>query len=170
MRPKNTTVCTVEDCERPHSARGLCRFHYALSHRAKHGPAYISWCSMRQRCTNPKATDYERYGGRGISFCEEWNSFAVFLSDMGHRPLGTTLDRIDNDGNYEPGNCKWATPQQQGLNQTRPNALKTHCPNGHEYTPENLSRSRADRVCRLCINARSLATYYRKKVEVSNAG
>jgi hypothetical protein len=75
---------------------------------------------MLSRCTNPKATGYENYGGRGITVCSRWWSFENFLRDMGPRPEGLTLDRYpNNDGNYEPGNCRWATPKEQGENRCR---------------------------------------------------
>jgi hypothetical protein len=81
-------------------------------------PTYTSWVLMIQRCTNPKATGYAKYGGRGITVCDRWRySFENFYADMGERPEGKTIHRLDSDGNYKPGNCKWATPQEQGRSQ-----------------------------------------------------
>ncbi len=77
---------------------------------------YNSWASMLNRCRNKNYHRYKDYGGRGISVCDRWNKFDAFLSDMGERPLGTTLDRLNNDGNYEPGNCRWATQHEQQNN------------------------------------------------------
>jgi len=83
----------------------------------KHKRTYSSWAEMRRRCLNPNHRKYHRYGGRGIKISKRWDSFRNFLKDMGERPDGTTLDRYpDNNGNYEPGNCRWATPKQQGSN------------------------------------------------------
>jgi hypothetical protein len=74
---------------------------------------------MIQRCTSPDHKSYAQYGGRGITICDRWrNDFLDFLADVGERPAGTTLDRIDPDGNYEPGNCRWATPLQQRHNRS----------------------------------------------------
>ena len=88
--------------------------------RSQGNGAYISWSSMLTRCFNPKATNFSFYGGRGISVCVSWrNSFAAFLADMGPRPVGKTLDRKEPDGNYEPGNCRWATPKEQAANRRR---------------------------------------------------
>jgi hypothetical protein len=97
---------------------GCIRIKHAHSKRRHVTPTYRSWASMVQRCTNPKRKDFLRYGGRGISVCDRWlKSFSAFLADMGERPPGTTLDRIDNNGNYEPGNCCWSTISEQNYNQ-----------------------------------------------------
>ncbi len=86
-------------------------------------PTYQTWRGMIQRCTNPNYSGWEYYGGRGIGVCERWCEFANFIADMGERPDGLTLDRIDSDGNYEPANCRWATPAQQTANR-RPRSSK----------------------------------------------
>jgi len=75
-----------------------------------------SWMSMLWRVDDSRCASYPNYGGRGITVCGRWRSFEAFLDDMGPRPEGRTLDRIDNDGNYEPGNCRWATPKEQTAN------------------------------------------------------
>jgi hypothetical protein len=71
---------------------------------------------MWQRCTNPNHKGYKNYGGRGITVCERWDSFKNFYADMGEAPEGRSLDRINNDGNYEPSNCRWATRKEQAQN------------------------------------------------------
>ncbi len=96
------------------------------THGMSHVPGYHVWCKMLARCLNPNTADYERYGERGIGVCDRWQtSFAAFLSDMGPRPsLSHSIDRKDNDGNYEPGNCRWATRTEQNRNK-RTNRLLT---------------------------------------------
>lgn len=88
------------------------------THRMSKSSTYLCWHSMKQRCNNTNHQAYPQYGGRGITVCERWeHSFKNFLEDMGHRPsVRHSIDRIDNDGNYEPGNCRWATVTQQGRN------------------------------------------------------
>jgi hypothetical protein len=94
---------------------------------------YKSWAMMLQRCANPKNHNYPRYGGRGITVCERWLKFENFLADMDERPSGTTLDRIDPNGNYEPGNCRWATLKQQQNN--RRNNKARHAPKSVRCSP-----------------------------------
>lgn len=85
-------------------------------------PEYQTWLAMRHRCRNPKVPGFKNYGGRGIVVCDRWQTFENFLSDMGRRPdSGFSLDRVDNDGDYEPGNCRWATRLEQAANQRHSN-------------------------------------------------
>lgn len=80
-------------------------------------PEFMAWRAMKFRCTNPHAVQWKNYGGRGITICDRWQTFANFLTDMGRRPGARySLDRIDVNGNYEPSNCRWATTYQQAHN------------------------------------------------------
>lgn len=195
---------------------------------------YAIWSSMKSRCLNPNDTHFADYGGRGIAVCERWrgpDGFVNFLADMGPRPPGVgkggralySIERKNNDGNYEPSNCVWATRAEQmrnrrtarlltmndetrtmaewaavvGLDQevlrkrvdvrgwTVEEALtvplqqpgppvfsagrdrKTHCVNGHEYTPETSGHSKSGRFCRVCSRTRS-REYMRAKRRQDN--
>jgi hypothetical protein len=93
------------------------RFRHGHARRGATTRVYAVWSAMIQRCTNPNDKDFDRYGGRGITVCDRWlHSFEDFYADMGERPPGLTLDRRDNEGNYEPGNYRWATWLEQAHN------------------------------------------------------
>lgn len=85
--------------------------------KGKRSPTYNSWRAMRGRCDDPNNERYCDYGGRGITYCDRWKEFSNFLEDMGERPKGKTLDRIDSEKNYYKENCKWSSPLEQRLNQ-----------------------------------------------------
>jgi hypothetical protein len=98
----------------------IAALHRGQKHGLRHHELYRTWVSMRQRCNNPNNPGYIHYGGRGIEVCARWSQLAVFISDVeaeiGSRPSGMTLDRKNNDGNYEPGNVQWATDLEQVRN------------------------------------------------------
>ena len=114
----NKTTVRAEHLKEGRSTSCGC---FSKESHFKHGKTdtreYISWQSMKDRCLNSKCKQFYLYGARGITICDRWiNSFEDFLADMGHRPKNTSIDRRDNEGNYEPGNCRWATPLQQVYN------------------------------------------------------
>lgn len=126
--------CAVNFCTQPIKALGYCAKHYKALQRtgdplgkqrrserpafSKH-PLYQIWNGMWRRCSDPNVQSYPIYGGRGISVCEHWKDFWLFVADIGERPSSShSIDRIDTNGNYEPGNCRWATPQQQIRNRS----------------------------------------------------
>lgn len=118
VRGKDLGKQTSCGCQRREQARSL-----KLTHGQRWTQLYTCWLNMSDRCNNPNNKRFKDYGGRGIKICDHWRSFANFLADIlaaiGERPPGMTLDRIDNNGNYEPGNVRWATMKQQRANQRR---------------------------------------------------
>lgn len=138
---------------------------------------YNTWANMIQRCTNANRPDYKNYGGRGISVCARWRaSFKDFAEDVGERPPGLSMDRIDNNGNYEPGNVRWATRSQQTLNSrfdiqkavdaaAKKHADRTHCRRGHLFIPENTYKNPSGALtCRVCRAAWDRYLYHDKKI------
>ncbi len=112
LRRGNTKSCGCLNSERV-----IARNKAGALHGMTKTRTWISWDSMIQRCTNPEHKSFDNYGGRGIKVHPAWlDEFSTFYKDMGERPAGTTLDRINSAGDYEPGNCRWATPQEQGNN------------------------------------------------------
>ena len=107
---------TTKSCGCAQIASVKARAVHGHARLSKGSRTYVSWMMMRQRCQNPNATGYHNYGGRGICVCKRWQAFEAFLADMGERPEGTSLDRIDNNKNYGPSNCRWATKSEQQKN------------------------------------------------------
>lgn len=124
-----TSVVTTTHLRSGHTQSCGCLFDEAVFTRAlKHGMAgtrvHRIWVGMRTRCTNPRATGYNSYGGRGIKVCPRWMRFENFLADMGEPPTDKhSIERIDNDGDYEPGNCIWADEVRQGNNKSNNRVL-----------------------------------------------
>ena len=115
----------------------------------RHSPEYGIWGAMIQRCTNPNNKNFHHYGGRGIQVCQPWrDGFRAFLADMGRRPSSRhSIDRIDPDGNYEPGTCRWATQSVQVANRRK----KTHCKRAHPFDDRNTHIDpKGKRICRTC--------------------
>lgn len=128
-------------------------------------PTYSSWIHMRDRVLNPKHVHYDRYGGRGITICERWDKFKNFLADMGERPTGKTLDRYpDPDGNYEPDNCRWATPEEQIAG--RGLIRDGFCIKGHPPEAQVLRKS-GWRRCSICHRTAERERYRRNVSKVS---
>lgn len=125
VRGKNRVIKRCDGCEREYAAAIALRHctycgadvHTVPGQSPAHQPEHGCWRAMLNRCSNPKHSSYRNYGARGIRVCERWLNFENFYSDMGPRPSPThSIDRINSLGNYEPGNCRWATKHEQNLN------------------------------------------------------
>jgi hypothetical protein len=113
-KSKQCTTCHNKETARNNIKHGMHSTHI-----------YFVWRTMIQRCNNPNAGFYHRYGGRGIKVCDRWLKFEKFLEDMGERPDGMTIDRINNDGNYEPSNCRWVTHKENCNNRSNKKKIQT---------------------------------------------
>ena len=134
---------------------------HAGSLRQRESPTYCSWRAMIDRCLG-NGRHVQWYKDRGITVCENWLSFVNFLADMGERPEGKTLDRINRNGNYEPGNCRWATSHEQQLNR-RPRIM---CLHGHPLSGDNLLiLYNGGRRCRICQSAVAGRYLFKKKAQ-----
>lgn len=120
-------LCSIRDCDRTAKGRGYCKKHYHQYVFLVRRPLWNVYQNMLRRCHDKKHPRYEDWGGRGIQVCERWRmDYFAFAADVGERPTPFhQLDRIDNSRGYEPGNVRWATPSQQGLNRRRRRNVKS---------------------------------------------
>lgn len=118
VRAQSLLSGNTKSCGCQHAQGKVVHGHARAKH---HEPEYAIWTAMKNRCGNPSDKAWKNYGGRGIRVCERWrNSYLAFISDVGRRPSPElSIDRINNDGNYEPGNVRWATREQQQANKRR---------------------------------------------------
>jgi len=148
-------TCAVEECSNKHYNRGYCTNHFkslkksgviknvkSVHHYEYHGmtksPEHRIWMGIVYRVENPNCPEYTLYGGRGIKMCDRWrSSFLAFYQDMGEKPAPLhSIDRVNNNGDYEPGNCVWATKRQQSINRRRRSDNKTGFTGVYPYRDE----------------------------------
>ena len=120
-KPSPEAMASFHSSEYRDLKRAQSTHHGHTTHDGHRSQTYNSWQAMKDRCLNPGRHGYERYGGRGITIDPRWMAFEGFLADMGERPEGTTLDRVDPDGNYTRSNCQWAPWSQQVAHKHRAN-------------------------------------------------
>lgn len=121
--------------------------------QGKGSPTYVTWRAMHIRCSDPNHKAFSRYGGRGITVCDRWNDFVLFLEDMGERPAGTSIDRIDNSKGYFKENCRWASIETQSANRSVP--IKAGC---RRITYKGRTLSTAEWARELGVSPESLYT------------
>lgn len=159
---KTSCGCARRDHIRAVAYRGGAKPRHGMSRH----PLYATWALMLQRCENPKFHKYPRYGGRGIEVCDRWHDVRQFVLDIeieiGPRPTGRTLDRINNDGNYEPGNVQWSTLRRQASNRGQTGRSRHHGVHWEKHSGKWLSRVFLGRF----DDEEQAAEMYRRAVEV----
>lgn len=144
--------------------RDLAKRKYEM-HGGSKTETYNIWKNMLRRCLNPKDPHYDRYGGRGITLCPRWNIYSEFLADMGERPDRMELDRIDNDGNYCPENCRWVTHRENCLNRDNSRCGNSKKRTKHIFTHEGKTQSAAQWAKELGLHYSTFLRHIPKGIE-----
>lgn len=156
---RNLTGGTTQSCGCLHREEMSALFR---KHGMTGSKVHQAWKGMHQRCRNQNGKNHKHYGGRGINVCERWGVFDNFYADMGDPPSDShSIDRIDVNGNYEPNNCRWATPSEQVRNRRKSNPITT-CKRGHQFADENTYTHNGKRYCRACRAHRQMR-YWRSQ-------